>query len=137
MVGMKAKAKYIALGWFACGATACLADPGTPLLLGKWAKVVKVDAHSAGSQDSRTQFDSSDIVFAFTKQEGGLVTGTKTATGKQEAIACSIDGDNKTIACKDEGGIFHGEIYSSDEIVGTYRASGDSSTISTLILRRK
>jgi hypothetical protein len=137
MVGMKARAKYIALGWFACGASACFADPGTPQLLGEWAKVVKVDAHTAKSQDSRTQFDSSDIVLAFTKQEGGFVTGTKTATSKQEAIACRIDGDNKTIVCKDESGIFQGEIYSSNEIVGTYRASSDSSTVSTLILRRK
>ncbi len=137
MIGMKASAKYIALGWFACGASACFADPGTPQLLGEWVKIVKVDAHTAKSQEPRTQFDSSDMEFAFTKQEGGLVKGTKTATSKQEAIACKIGGDNKTIVCEDESGIFQGEIYSSDEIVGTYRASGDSSTISTLVLRRK
>lgn len=137
MIGVKPMAEYIVIGWFACVASACLADPGSPQLLGEWAKIVKVDAHTAKSREPRTQFDSSDMEFAFTKQEGGLVKGTKIATNKQEAISCKIGGDNKTIVCEDESGIFQGEIYSSDEIVGTYRARSDSTTISTLILRKK
>ncbi len=137
MIGMKASAKYIALVWFVCGASACFADSGTPQLLGEWVKVVKVDVHTPRSQDSLTQFDSSDMELALTKQEGGFLKGTKTAKSGQEAITCKIGGDNKTIVCEDESGIFQGEIYSSDEIVGIYRASSDSSTISTLILRKK
>jgi hypothetical protein len=136
-IGMKANAKYIALGWLALGASACFGDSGTPQLLGEWTKVVKIDAHIPKSQDSRTQFDSRDIEFAFTEQKGGSVKGTKTAQNNRESIACKIGDDNRTLVCEDASGVFQGEIYSSDEIVGVYRANGDSSTISTLILRKK
>lgn len=137
MIDMKATATFIALGWLVCGASACFADSGTPQLLGEWAKIVKVDAHQPQSQDARTQFDSSEMEFVFTKQEGGFATGTKSTKTGQVAVTCEIGGDNRTIVCEDESGIFQGEIDRGDEMVGIFRASGDSSTLSTLVLRKK
>lgn len=134
---MNAKAKYVTLVWLVLGASVCFADSGAPQLLGTWTKVVKIDAQSPKSQDSPTRFDTSEVEFAFTEQEGRSVKGTKTAQNKQESIACRIGDDNRAIVCEDASGVFQGEIYSSDEIVGVYRASTDSSTISTLIFRKK
>ena len=132
---MKASVTYMAIGWLVYGASDCFADSMRSPLLGEWAKVVKVDAHQSTAQGTRTQFDSSDLAFIFTKQEGGLIKGAKALKGRQEAISCEVGGDNRTLVCEDAGGIFEGKMYGSDEIVGTYRAGGDSSTISTLILR--
>jgi len=137
MIGMKAAVKYIAIGWLVCGANGGVAEPGAPNLLGNWVKALKVDAQTEKSQSPHTQYDKSDMGFAFTQQEGGRVTGTKTAKGRQEPVSCEIGANQKTITCKDDKGVFQGELYGSDEIAGTYRADSESSTLSVLILRRK
>lgn len=134
---MKTGVNCIAIGWLVCWANGGFAGPGAPNLLGDWAKAVKIDAHTGNSQGAHTQYDNSDMGFAFTQQEGGRVTGTKIAKGQQEPVTCEIAGNHKTITCKDDNGVFQGELYGSEEIAGTYRSNSESSTISVLILRRK